>query len=256
MPTSSVVVPLWSLVSFLIVYLVVLLVRQICNQTNQYYKLINEIACTILWLAWCFEMQVVKNEHTQWMTLVIAFIILVVQPQIYEDAFGNPCVLMVSYLRDKVSIQQALQLFLCQLISIPIATLLVCLIWYSLSPLSSAHPKMFEIDQDDFLHVGLPQGILCEALVTFIAFLPELFIKSGILLDLVCASNFIFLGLVFGKFTGACFNSLPITAMSIFFNRQSWTQLIFVYWIGPAIGGILAWRVLVSRNDVKKPKLA
>ena len=244
----------WFALPLVAPYALILVFRALSSQSNIYHKYINEGLCTILWLSWCFELQVI-NRHISSFAVVqgITFILLWVQPRVFSGAFGNPCFLMVEYLRGNVKQKTALFLFIIQLVCVPVSMVMVYFFWWALSPFSDTHEDMFHYERGDFLFSSIPIGILCEGTVAFLAFVPPYFFKPGEVLYTVNALFYMSMGLLIGPFTGSFSNPLPITAFSFFFSKQTWMELMLVYWTGAVAGSSLGYTVLY-KNQVKTTK--
>ena len=250
------IVPSLFLGSLLVPYVVLLFFRYAVPKRSGYYSYINEFLCTALWLCWCFELKAMNHYIESGLAVnAVAFAILTVQPMVYEEAFGNPCVVMVEYLKGLVPIAVAVRFLLLQLLAVPITIVTVYTAWFALSPLSLSHYHMLYEIQPNYLFSSKLVGALCEALVTFIAFVPVRFISPGFHLNVINSTYFVIIGQVIGPFTGAFFNPLPITAFSLFYYKQTWAELALVYWCGSAMGGILAFLALY-RGQVIKSKIS
>ena len=238
-------VPLWSTVLFIVPVVLVFLFRRVWRKTDSYYSILNECICTLLWLVWCFEIHAVTLYSNPVIHSLTLFLALLAQPLIYGGALTNPCVVIINYLRNKITGQQALSLFIAELIAVPLSMGTVVLTWNALSELSPAHYDA-SLRAHDFLQVNFILGMLSEAAVTFIAYIPQVYVKHGPLQNVICATTFIGLELLFGAFSGAFFNPLPITTFSIYYGKHTWAELLVAYWGGSMLGGILVWRTLYS----------
>ena len=238
-------VPLWSTVLLFIPVVLVFLFRRVWRKTDTYYSIFNECTCTLLWLVWCFEIHAVTLYSNYLIHSLTLFLALLAQPLIYGGALTNPCVVIINYLRNKITRQQAIGLFVAELIAVPLSMGTVVLTWNALSELSPAHYDA-SLRAHDFLKVHIILGVLSEAVVTFIAYIPQVYVKPGPLQNVICAMTFIGLEFLFGGFSGAFFNPLPITTFSIYYGKHTWAELLVVYWGGCMLGGILVWKILYS----------
>ncbi len=249
--SSSFVEPSLLVSCFLLPYILLESFRYVLSKETVYYRLGNELLCTVLWLVWCFQLQVL-NDHIVFSDIpetIITFILLVVQVPIYNGAYGNPCVLMVDYCKGHIKRDTAISYFLIQLLAVPVSIGMVYYMWIIVSPLSNSHYFMLQNGRPSFLFSPKHIGILCEALITFIAFMPERFMAAGITRNLISALYHISIARIIGPFTGAFFNPLPITAFALFFFNQTWAELAIVYWSGSALGGITAYYFLFKQQN-------
>lgn len=246
--------PFLFLLSLLSPYVAIICFRWLVTRNYRYYKYVNELMCTCTWLIWCLELQAMQNYLTTNAIIMqtLLFVLLMIFPRICNGAYANPCFLLVSYLQSHVNRHSAIMLLVMELLSVPISILVVYCIWSVISPYSISHKLVFSSDHSGFLFSSVPVGILLEAILTFISFI---FIRvtepTQYYRDLFNALYFITAGLIIGPFTGAFYNPLPITTLSIFFRKQSWAELAFVYWTGSAIGGVLAHYVLFGKSKMK-----
>ena len=231
--------------------------RYIVSKNTSYYWLGDELLCTVLWLMWVFQL-LVLNDHIVFSDIpetIVLFFLLVIQIPIYDGAYGNPCVLMLAYLKGNVKRTTAVGCLIAQMLAVPISIAIVHYMWITVSPLSDSHRLMLQNGRPSFLFSSKHIGILCEALVTFFAFVPERFMAAGTSRNLVNAAYFTIIGRIIGPFTGAFFNPLPITALSLLFYNQTWMELAIVYWGGSALGGIMAYLILFNQQNKKSTKL-
>jgi hypothetical protein len=230
-----------SIVSFAIPVLLVLSIRYLLKG-SVYYSLANECACTVLWLCWSFEKFALSRHTNDVISLAVFFIAMCIQPYVYSGALANTCGVAFQYLLDNMTLRKVLLVFMVELLAIPLSMILINVNWRSLSILSPLHSDVYL--HQNILSLGLMGGFVCEVFVSFMAHLPGRFIAPGPTCDVISAMNFTILEIIFARFTGACFNPLPVTAFSLYFNRHSWVELGVVYWMGGVTGTLLAWKLL------------
>lgn len=253
MEAWSFTVPSMFLGSLLLPYVLLLSFRCVISRKSPYYAQINELFCTSLWLLWCFEILVISHYAVSQLAVqVLVFPLIALHPSLFDGAVGNPCVLMVEWLQGNIKSRSAILLFISQLLAIPFTIATVYYLWSVLGTFSTSHGVMYRSGRGTFLLSSLPMGVACEALITFVAFVPVRFMDPGVPRDFVCAVYFTIVGNILGPFTGAFFNPLPITAFSFFFYNQTWAELATVYWLGSTVGGCLAYVVLFRKDDSGK----
>ena len=239
--------------SLLLPCVLLLSFRYAIPRKSFYYTYINELLCTSLWLLWCFEVLVISHYAVSPLAVqVLVFLLIAIHPSLYDGALGNSCVLMVEWLQGNVKSRTAILLFISQLLAIPVTIATIYCLWSVLGTFSTSHDVMYQSGHGTFLLSSLPMGVACEALITFVAFVPVRFMDPGVLRDFVCAVYFTIVGNILGPFTGAFFNPLPITAFSFFFYNQTWAELATVYWLGSSVGGCLAYVVLFRKDGSGK----
>lgn len=239
-----------SILSFLLPVILIILTRRLLSKSYTYYNMINESICTGLWLLWSFEIHAVTIYTNQIVHSLVLFTALNILPYTLDGAFANPCSAVLKYFQKKLT-QRNLQLMLVsQLVAIPISIVTIKIIWNMLSIFSLPHKDVYK--EGDYLTVSMLGGFLCEAIAIFIGMIPSILVSNKTALNVANALTMVILELIFGNLSGSFCNPLPITTFSIFYSRQSWIELIIVYWCGNITGTILAWKLLMEPRYNRK----
>ena len=218
---------------------------------SKHYELLNELACSFLWVSWRLEMLVLSLQLGGSLSLLVNFLLIFSQPYLYDTACANPSSLLVCYLRGELTWKRTACLLLCQLASVPVAIGYTLLTWYGLGHFSSLHAEMPTNHTSLFLNVTPLTGLVLEMVGTFLSFVtPAVLTRPGVVQNAAVAGTFTALEITMGHMTGAAFNPLPISAFILLLQRHHLSELLLVYWVGALAGGALGWQVFMKQ----KPK--
>lgn len=239
---------LWSALSIAATTALLLSLRALWIR-SKHYEMLNELACSFLWVSWRLEMLVVSQQLDQNLCLVVGFLLIFVQPYLYDTAIANPSSLLVSHLNGQVKWKRATSLLVCQLACLPIAIVYILAVWYLLAYFSPLHAEMPNIHTAPFLNVTPVTGFFLELVGTFVSFIPPMILtQPGVVQNAAVAGTFTALDFLMGHTTGAVFNPLPISASILLLRRHHVSELLLVYWAGALLGGALAWQLFMRRK--------
>lgn len=240
--------PLWCLASIVLSAALVLFIRRSWRGTSS-SKYLNEFACTLLWLSWALE-RVIIGYHGNYITrVVVTFVMLIVQPYLFQEARGNPGVLLMDYLRGKLSMKRAVTLFAFELMAIPFSIVFTIGVWRVVEQVSSSHVSAHTISGSDFLQVSFLQGFHIEALGMFLILSPEYIIRGHTEQILFSATLLTVMDVAIGHLTGGFFNVLSLATFAVMYTKSSiWYELLLVYCGGSVVGVLAAWITFVKRQ--------
>lgn len=241
--------PYCSSIGFIVPVVLVLLIRRLFPERDSlYYIIVNECGCSVLWLLWCFELKTICAHSNYSVGFIVQLTLLTLQSTIYQGAVCNPAVLLARSLHNKWGLHKTLLLFAAQLMSLPISILFVIGEWKVLSFVSRSHEYMSaDFVPKDFISVTPFEGFVIEGMGTFILSLPSLVISNGVLLDVASAVTYSLVEFVFGSLSGAFCNPLSATVFCLFYWKQSWLELLLIYWAGSVAGALMSWKLFLDK---------
>lgn len=193
---------------------------------------------TVLFYMWS-EM---SGMYVLWLRLFIS-------PILFHKVFGNPCDVLYCYLmRFRKSDGMVRNALIAQLLAIPVGVGAALLIWNLMAGVSDDYSIFLEKKLDYFLSVHPLLGFLIEATISFLMFMPGIFLPASIFFRVL--ENVFVVGLVyqFGVQTGAFMNPMVATACLLMWHSEVlgvWGLCVhtFVFFFGPLFGTLMAVKV-------------
>ena len=259
---GSALLPAWSLLSQLFILLLAFGAASLAPKTSPRYQTVNEFLCSVVWVAWGLEGAALAYTYSSNLSLLNLFIRLVLCPYLLRGAFFNPVNVFLSRLQeDKVDhhrrpIQELLSLVAMEILGTFCGVYYYYFVWSVLGvTVSPDHDRVMEGEIEYFLRVSPVYGFALELAMTFICYLPSLFMKQELPRIVIEAAIIVSLVMSFGSSTGAFMN--PISALSFILTWHTYELTMTdyltyfaVFWLGPCAG---AWLVaMVGRIKTQK----
>lgn len=248
----------WGVVNHLLLVVVLLLVQpRLKRSTN--FRILNEFLCSFALAVWSLELGAIVYVSTVFGRFVL-FVRMLFAPYITEGAFLNPAQASYHYLQKGPGRRNMLQLFAYTVVEVAagIAGILFCMLSWNVlgSVISDDHLEYMKTDMGHVLQVSPLQGFIIELVLTFLCYLPGLFIKPSFLLYLVVSSFITFFVHVFAHTTGAFLNPLTAITFVLMWERHDlygYAIHFVVYWLGPLLGTavFLVMEPHLQRSKVK-----
>ena len=244
--------PAWCLAPILLSVVLVLFARRVWRNSST-SQLINEFACSVMWLSWGLE-RVVISYHGNYVTnLVITFFMILAQPFFYNGACANPVAILVDYLQQRISKRKTAELLFCELAAVPVAIGYTLALWKAVGHISSPHSTAHTINVDDFLHVSVAQGIVLEALGVFLMLTPESLASGRLEQAVLSATILTIMDVAVGHLTGGFFNAMSALTFVLMYKKFGvWSELLLVYVGGSVVGGITAWKTYLESKQRRR----
>ena len=171
---------------------------------------------------------------------------LFVSPMLFHKVFGNPCEVLYYYLLRSPRLRKSTNLLgnalLAEMLAIPAGIGLSLLMWKTLSYANYDYTGFVEKKMDASLSVPPHIGLLIEALISFLMFMPGLFFPASLMYSLFETCFIVGLVYHFGAFTGAFMNPMAAASCLLMWHSQSLAQMydvgihLGVYLLGPVLG--------------------
>lgn len=253
---------LWSITIHIVVFLVILKTQQ---QLASYayeshgtrYFTISEFLFSVAWVVLSLENTMIFVMMSETSGVIVLGLRLFVSSIFFQKMFGNPCGALYVYLsRWNTRTPSTLIRPLCaQILAIPFGICITLTLWNMLATVNKDYSIFLEKkDIEYFLSVHPGKGFLVEATVSFLMFLPGIFISksTSTLMSFLEAVFDVFLVHIFGGVTGAFMN--PMVAVSCYlmwhYHYTGAWEHMFVFFLGPLVGTTLA--VCVARYYKRK----
>lgn len=244
--------PAWCLAPILLSVVLVVVARRIWRNSST-SQLVNEFACSVMWLSWALE-RVVISYHGNYVTkLVITFLMVLEQPFLYNGACANPVGVFIDYLQQRVSKRKAVELVLCELAAVPVAIGYTLALWNAVGHVSSPHSTAHTINVDDLLQVSVAQGIILEALGVFLMLTPVIIGSSKLEQAVLSATILTVMDVAVGRLTGGFFNAMSALMFVLMYKKSGvWSELLVVYAGGSILGAIAAWKIYLESRPRRR----
>lgn len=249
--------PPWSIAAHVLVAGVVLAIQRAVSESQQFSSL-NEYLCTLLWVCWSLEMSVIGFASSNFHALFTLFVRLLLWPFLFHDACVNPCNSVYMAVKGK-SVKNVPRYFGIQFIAMATGLLYSAVTWRFLSSwVSDTHLSFMSSRANPFLNVSIVAGFLLELAMSFAMYLPRLVMRTGFTCTFVSAVLTCVMIILLEHTTGAFMNPLIALSLSLLWHYGSlsmsdFSVLLFVYWLAPLLGTVLAARldVWISRTQRK-----
>ena len=207
-----------------------------------------EFLFTVTWIVMVLENTIISKIWSAPYGILALGLRMFLTPMVVEGVHGNPCWALYSYLQTPPQLRNlssSLSLLVAQISSVPTGICISLILWHCLATVSNDHLYFLDMELDHFLSAPPLTGFLVEVLVTFLMFLPEIFLPNSIVFRLLDTFFILFLVSYFGMMTGAFMN--PTAALACWLMWHSRTGSLwevgvhfFVFWLGPFLGTAMA----------------
>lgn len=247
----SVVFPVWSALTHLLVLLVVFGTRSLLQRSlllRPHSHLINECLCTFGWICFSLEGVVVGVIWSRNAGLLLLFIRLFLAPYLFKDSYTSPCGALFDIFKDKPYSRERfvrfLEILAVQLLGTLCAVVYVVrVMWRFLADtVSDDHYHFDGIEQAYFLQVWSMYGFAIEFVTTAICFSLRFYLQMSVLRVFLESLLTTFLVFLCSPLTGAMMN--PLVALSLLLPWNSLDLIgclehVFVFWVAPFIATFL-----------------
>ena len=237
-----------------VVFLVTLktqqLVSYVYDSHGTSYFTIIEFLFSVAWVVLSLENTMIFIMMSETSGVAFLGLRLFVSSIFFQNMFGNPCGALYVYL-NRWNTRKASTLIrpLCaHVLAIPFGIYITLSLWNILATVNKDYSIFLEKEIEYSLSVHPGKGFLAEAMVSFLMFLPSIFISTPTtILSFLETIYDVFLVHLFGDVTGAFMN--PMVALSCYLmwhyhHTDAWEHM-FVFLLGPLVGTIMA--VAVAR---------
>lgn len=239
---------IWTVTIHIVVFLVILKTKQLASYDshgNRYFTM-YEFLFSVGWVVLSLENTMIFIMMSETSGVVVLGLRLFVSSIFFQKMFGNPCGTLYVYL-SRWNTRKASTLIcpLCaQVLAIPFGICITLTVWNILATVNKDYSIFLEKEIEYFLSVHPGKGFLVEATVSFLMFLPGIFISTSTstFLSFLEAIFDVFLVHTFGGVTGAFMN--PMVALSCYlmwhYHYTGAWEHMFVFFLGPLVGTMMA----------------
>lgn len=245
---------IWSILIHCAIIVVVVQLQQVVhhffNRRKPHYKYLNEFLFSIGWVALTLENTFLFYMHSDVSGVLALGLRLFTSPLIFRRVFGNPCEVVYHYLlrSPRRSGRLLVHALAAEALAIPFGIGVSVLVWRLVGTVNADYAEFYDKQLDYFLSISPIEGFLIEALISFLMFMPGVFLPVSVFCNFI--ETLFIMGLVyhFGVWTGAFMN--PMAAMSCLLMWHYRSMAVkdlgvhfFVFFLGPFIGTLLAVKV-------------
>ena len=248
--------PPWSLAAHCAAGLVVLAAKSRLSSvqgSRQWHLLLNEFLSTFLWVCWTLECLVIASASSNLHSLFALFLRLLVWPVLFGRTCVNPCN-SVFLAVERHSLSLLPPLLLTQLLAMCAGLGYSLVLWQLLAAwLSQTHFEFMGSEATPFLNVSLWLGFFLEMAMSFSMYLPRLLMRTYAVQTQTVLSALWTCLMIYclDKTTGAFMNPLIATSCRVVQNSfppGTCLEILFVYWVAPLSGALLASTIYTQRT--------
>lgn len=243
---------IWSVVVHLAVYTILYYVRYFIfyhlHLKPATFRTLSEFLFSVAWVILSLEDCVIFNVVSEKIGVTFVGLRLFLFPLTFHKMFGNPCEVIYHYLKRPYRTWKAdafLRPIFVQLLAVPVGVLISIGTWKLLGLVSTDYHSLTEKKIDYFLTIPAFQGFIVEAAISFLMFLPTIFLPGSFIISILETLFIMLLVYNFGGMTGAFMN--PMAALACFVMWQSRSlgfagvpTHLLVFTIAPMMGTVLA----------------
>lgn len=256
---------LWSAVIHTGVILAILMLQhlasQVTNPRGAHYSTISEFLFSVGWVMMTLESGCICIMWSETGGLIVLGLRLFFTSLAFDKVYGNPCGALFDYLSRWPSkkLPTLLRPLCAQMLAIPFGISTSIFLWRVAAIFNDDYTVLLEKEVNYFLNTDPMPGFLVEALLSFLIFVPKIFMAPSIFSNVFETMYIVFLVGQFGVSTGANMNPLSAFATYLVWHSHylgAWDLFVhvFVFFLGPLVGTVVAVGVQRSYRTVDKTK--
>lgn len=252
----------WSLAVHIGVCLIILqtqaILRCYMQPRSSTFRTVSELLFSVGWVVLTLENTLLFHMRSEVSGVTALGLRLFISPMLFRKVFGNPCEVLYYHLtrssRYRRSTSSMLgHAILAQMVAVPVGVALSLLLWKLLASVNDDYSTFVKQDLEYFLSVQPMTGFLVEAFISFLTFMPGIFLPQTLFCNLL--ETLFVVGIVcqFGVMTGAFMNPMAAVSSLLMWHATSLEAWdlgvhVLVFILGPLCGTLLAVKVARWRH--------